>query len=211
MGVVQSVNVGQARPIPGMKALTGIFKEPVRGPVSITRNGIAEDAICDRRHHGGVDQAIYVYFAEDYQFWAGELGALPAPGTFGENLTLSGADSAGTAIGDRMLIGDLVLEVTYHRTPCMTFAAKMGDPMFIRRFHRAGRPGAYCRVITPASIEAGMPVTYVPYEGERITVRELMALDGVRELDPEFMRRALTTPLREKTRFKYEDLLARLF
>lgn len=210
MGVVQSVNVGQARPIPGMKALTGIFKEPVLGSVSITRNGIAEDAICDRRHHGGVDQAIYVYFAEDYLFWAGELGALPAPGTFGENLTLSGAESAGTAIGDRMLIGDLVLEVTYHRTPCMTFAAKMGDPMFIRRFHRAGRPGAYCRVITPASIEAGMPVTYVPYKGERITVRELMALDGVRELDPQFMRRALTTPLREKTRFKYEDLLARL-
>jgi MOSC domain-containing protein YiiM len=211
LGTLQSINVGQARPIPGMKALTGIFKEPVMGSVSITRNGIAEDAICDRRHHGGVDQAIYVYFAEDYQFWSDELGAAQAPGTFGENLTLSGAESASTAIGDRIIIGDLVLEVTYHRTPCMTFAAKMGDPGFVRRFHRAGRPGAYCRVIAPASIEAGLPVTYRRYEGERITVRELMALDGVRELDPAFMRRAVTTPLRDKTRFKYEDLLARLF
>jgi MOSC domain-containing protein YiiM len=211
LSTLQSINVGQARPIPGMKALTGIFKEPISGPVSITRNGIADDAICNRAVHGGVDQAIYVYFATDYQFWAGELGALPPPGTFGENLTLSGADSASTAIGDRILIGDLVLEVTYHRTPCMTFAAKMGDPGFVRRFHRAGRPGAYCRVIAPASIEAGMPVTYQPFQGERITVRELMALDGVRELDPAFMRRALTTPLRDKTRFKYEDLLARLF
>ena len=211
MGLVQSVNVGRARPIPGMKALTGIFKEPVSGPVSVTRNGIADDAICNRSVHGGVDQAIYVYFAEDYQFWAGELGALPAPGTFGENLTLSGADSASTAIGDRMVIGDLGLEVTYHRTPCMTFAAKMGDPGFGRRFHRAGRPGAYCRVLTPASIKARMEVAYVPYEGERITVSELMALDGVREIDPQFMRRALTTPLRDKTRFKYEDRLARLF
>jgi MOSC domain-containing protein YiiM len=211
LGTLQSINVGQARPIPGMKALTGIFKESVRGPVSITRNGIAQDAICDRRHHGGVDQAIYVYFAEDYQFWSDALGAAQAPGTFGENLTLSGTDSASTAIGDRIIIGDLVLEVTYHRTPCMTFAAKMGDPGFVRRFHRAGRPGAYCRVIAPASIEAGLPVTYRRYAGERITVRELMALDGVRELDPAFMRRALTTPLRDKTRFKYEDLLARLF
>ena len=211
VGTLQSINVGHARPIPGMKAPTGIFKEPVQGPVAIARNGIAQDAICNRSVHGGVDQAIYVYFAEDYQFWAGELGALPAPGTFGENLTLSGADSANIAIGDRILMGDLVLEVTYHRTPCMTFALKMGDPSFIRRFHRAGRPGAYCRVITPASIEAGMAVTYLPFSGERITVRDLMALDGVRELDPAFMRRALTTPLREKTRFKYEDLLARLF
>lgn len=211
MGVLQSINIGQARPIPGMKALTGIFKEPASGLVDITRNGIAQDAICDRRHHGGVDQAIYVYFAEDYQFWTDELGAAQAPGTFGENLTLSGADSASTAIGDRIIIGDLVLEVTYHRTPCMTFAARMGDRGFVQRFHRAGRPGAYCRVVTPASIEPGMSVTYQPYEGERITVRELMALDGVRTLDPAFMRRALTTPLREKTRFKYQDLLARLF
>lgn len=211
MGRLESINVGRARPIPGMKALTGIFKEPVEGPVAITRQGIAEDAICDRRHHGGVDQAIYVYFTEDYDFWQGELGSAQAPGMFGENLTLSGADSAGTAVGDRVLIGDLVLEVTYHRTPCMTLGARMGDPGFVRRFARAGRPGAYCRVITPAIIEAGMEASYVPYVGERITMRELMALDDVRQLDPQFMRRALTTPLRDKTRFKYQDMLARLF
>jgi len=39
----------------------------------------------------------------------------------------------------------------------------------------------------------------------------LMALDGVKMLDPAFMRRALTTPIRDKTRFKYEDKLATLF
>ena len=211
MGEVLSINIGKARPIPGMKALTGIFKEPAIGPVGITKQGIAEDAICDRRHHGGADQAIYLYFADDYAFWNEALGAVQAPGTFGENLTLSGADSAGTAIGDRLLIGDLVLEVSYHRTPCITLAARMSDPGFVRRFHRAGRPGAYCRVITPATIEAGMAVEYIPYAGERISVTELMALDGVRNLDPAFMRRALTTPLRDKTRFTYEDRLARLF
>ena len=211
MGMVHSINIGKAQPIPGMKAKTGIFKQPAQGPVAITKNGITDDAICDRRHHGGVDQAIYVYFCDDYAFWSRELGAEQVPGTFGENLTLSGQDSAGTAIGDRLHIGDVVLEVTYHRTPCMTLAARMGDPGFLKRFHRAGRPGAYCRVIVPGSIEAGMAMDYVPYVGERITVSELMALDGVRTLDPAFMRRALTTPLRDKTRFKYEDRLASLF
>jgi MOSC domain-containing protein YiiM len=211
MMVLDSINVGQARPIPGMKALTGIFKEPVAGPVAVTRQGIAADVICDRRHHGGVDQAIYLYFTDDYAFWQRELGSTLAAGTFGENLTLSGAESAGLAVGDRMLIGDLVLEITYHRTPCMTLAARMGDRGFVKRFHHAGRPGAYCRVIEPASIEAGMDVSLLPFAGERVTMGELMALDGVRDLDPAFMQRALTTPIRDKTRFKYEDLLARLF
>jgi MOSC domain-containing protein YiiM len=87
----------------------------------------------------------------------------------------------------------------------------MGDPMWVKKFHRAGRPGAYCRVLTPGTVEPGVAVAVTPFAGERVTVSELMALDGTREIDPAFMRRALTTPIREKTRFKFEDNLARLF
>lgn len=211
MAHLVSVNVGEARHIPGFGPLTGICKEPVSGPVGIGILGIANDAIVDRRHHGGSDQAIYIYFEEDYQFWAGQLDNLPTPGLFGENLTIAGATSAETCIGDRFILGDCVLEVTYHRTPCMTFAARMGDPLWVRRFHRANRPGAYCRVLSPGPVEAGMAVTIMPYEGERISVSELMAFDGNKDIPHDFMRRAVTTPIREKTRFKYETRLASLF
>lgn len=210
MGKLLSVNVGTAQHIPGYSPLTGILKSPVAG-AEIERLGIASDAICDRQHHGGADQAIYVYFADDYQFWADELGRHIEPGTFGENLTMSGIDGRNVAIGDRFAMGPVLLEVTWHRTPCMTFAARMGDPRWVKRFHRANRPGAYCRVLTSGAVEAGADVAYTPYAGERVTVSELMALDGVREIDPAFMRRALTTPIREKTRFKYETRLADLF
>ena len=44
-----------------------------------------------------------------------------------------------------------------------------------------------------------------------MTVSDLMALDGVKDIDPTFMRRVLATPIREKTRFKYETRLADLF
>ena len=210
MGQLLSVNIGAAQHIAGYKPLTGIGKQSVAS-AEITRLGMAGDAICDSKHHGGADQAIYVYFADDYQWWANDLGRRIEPGTFGENLTISGVEGRAVVIGDRFAIGSVLLEVTYHRTPCMTFAARMGDPGWVRRFHRANRPGAYCRVLTPGTIEAGTDIAYTPYAGERVTVSELMALDGVRDIDPAFMRRALTTPIRDKTRFKYETRLADLF
>lgn len=206
-----SVNIGKPQPIPGFKAPTGIFKQPVLGPVAITPLEVAGDAIIDRRHHGGRDQAVYLYFADDYDWWSGQLGQIIAPGTFGENLTIGGVAGQAVAIGGRFTLGDVVLEVTYHRTPCMTLAARMGDKGFVKRFARALRPGAYCRVITPGMVEAGMAVIYTPFAGERVTVTELMALDGVRDLDPAFMRRALATPIRDKTRVKYEERLNQLF
>lgn len=210
MASLLSVNVGAPRNIPGTGTLTGIYKEPVSGPVAITRDGIPGDVIADRRHHGGVDQAIYVYFQDDYAFWA-DQGVKTFPGLFGENVTIEGPDSASACIGDRFAIGDCVLEVSYHRTPCMTFSAKMGDPRWLKRFHKARRPGAYCRVLQPGSVAAGMAVIAMPFAGERISVAELMGFDGVADIPRDFMSRALTTPIRDKTRFKYENRLASLF
>ena len=210
MSGLVSINIGTARHIPGYKPLTGIIKEPVAS-AEIARLGMVGDAVCDRKVHGGANQAIYAYFADDYAWWANALNRSIEPGTFGENLTISGVEGRAIAIGDRFALDSVLLEVTYHRTPCMTFAAVMGDPGWVRRFHRANRPGAYCRVLTPGKVEAGMNVAYTPFAGERVTVSELMALDGIRELDPTFMRRALATPIRDKTRFKYEEKLATLF
>jgi MOSC domain-containing protein YiiM len=211
MAILLSVNRGKPEPIPAKSAVTGIFKRPVEGPVEIDAQGLKDDAIIDRRHHGGVDQAVYLYFGDDYEWWSGELGETIAPGTFGENLTIGGVAGRQVSVGDRFTIGSVVLEVTSHRTPCMVFAARMGDPGWVRRFHRAGRPGAYCRVIEPGSVEAGKPVKYQLFEGERTSVAELMAQDGVREIDPEFMRRALTAPVHYKMRADYQNRLARLF
>jgi len=211
MAILASINIGQPQPIPGKSANTGIYKHPVDGDVEITREGLAGDAVLDRRHHGGKDQAVYVYFKDDYDWWSGELEARIAPGVFGENLTIGGVEGRLVAIGDRFIIDEVVLEVTSHRTPCMVFAARMGDPKFVRRFHQAGRPGAYCRVIRPGAVHAGEPVRHELFAGDRITVAEMMALDGVRDIDPDFMRRALKAPVHYKIREDFQDRLARLF
>ena len=170
-----SINIGTARTLDNAKssAKTGIYKLPVAGPVQITAAGLPGDAIISTRHHGGPDQAVYVYGGADYAWWSAELGRALAPGTFGENLTISDLESAPLAIGDRLHIGDVILEVTAPRIPCGTFEQRMGIPGFAERFRAAERPGAYCRVLREGEIQAGDPVTLAPYAGEPVTVAEV--------------------------------------
>lgn len=205
-----SINIGAARAVDPSRPheLTGIYKEPVTGPVQVTRGGLPGDAIISARHHGGPDQALYVYGGADYDWWAAELGREIAPGTFGENLTISGLASASLAIGDRLHIGDLqnaggvILEVTAPRIPCDTFARRMGDPVFIARFRIAERPGAYCRVIREGTIRAGDPVALEAYAGDRVTTAEVFG--DYYEADhplPEIYR-FLAAPLAERVREK---------
>lgn len=136
-----SVNVGEKRTIRKAKASgeTGIYKVPAREPVRVTRDGLAGDEISDKVNHGGPDQAVYVYGVPDYEWWSYELGREFAPGTFGENLTISGLESARFSIGDRLRVGSVVLEVTAPRIPCVTLAARMGSP---RSSSASGRPSA---------------------------------------------------------------------
>jgi len=206
MPTLLSVNVGSPQVLPGSATPTGIVKLPRTGPVLIDEMGVLGDAVLDKVHHGGRDQAVYIYLQSDYDWWADSVGPL-APGTFGENLTIGDLSGENLAIGDRLQIGDVLLEVTYHRTPCATLGRKMGDPRWVRRFAKALRPGAYTRVLAGGTVEAGMAVAYTPFPGERVTVSELMATDGMRERPRELMERVLRTPIRDKTRLKYEPLL----
>ena len=206
MPTLLSVNIGSPQLLPGSATPTGIVKLPRTGPVLIDDMGVLGDAVLDKKHHGGRDQAVYIYLQSDYDWWADSVGPLP-PGTFGENLTIGDLSGDTLAIGDRFAIGDVLLEVTYHRTPCATLGRKMGDPRWVKRFAKALRPGAYMRVLAPGTVEVGTEVAYIPFDGERVTVTELMATDGMRERPPELMRRVLRTPIRAKTREKYQPLL----
>lgn len=100
-----SVNVGQptALQVGQHTTVTGIHKHPVPGRVRVTAQGLDGDHVLNRKHHGGPDQAVYVYTREDYDHWSEALGWTLEPGTFGENLLISGLESAGVRIGERFL------------------------------------------------------------------------------------------------------------
>jgi MOSC domain-containing protein YiiM len=204
---IESVNIGKERPLENGR--TGIFKGPVQGAARINALGVEGDCVSDKRHHGGPDQAVYVYFADDYASWAKMLGHNLAPGTFGDNLTISGLASADIAIGDRLDAGDVVLEVTAPRIPCNTLAARMGDPGFVKAFRDAERPGAYCRVIKAGTLAAGARVTHQPFGGERIGIVAMFRDWFVRrKLNASRLREVLAAPIAARARADWEQLLA---
>jgi MOSC domain-containing protein YiiM len=204
-----SINIGQERAIDNDKPFgkTGIFKRPVSGPVRITSLGIPEDVVMDKKHHGGPDQAVYVYGSTDYDYWSKELGRQVLPGTFGENLTIEGLESARISIGDRLHIGELTLQVTSPRIPCKTLAVVMGDPDFIKRFREAARPGIYCRVLQEGQVQAGDPVRLEPFEAATVTNLE-MFLDYYQHDSTEAeIQRYLAAPISVRSRIDKEKQL----
>lgn len=210
MARIESVSRGREQLIAGHPEVgrTGILKEGVDGPVRIGPAGLAGDHVHDKKHHGGSDQAVYIYFSEDYDWWSEELGFPVPPGTFGDNLTISGLDPAGIAVGDRFVIGDVVLEVTAPRIPCATLAARMDDPTFVKTYRRAERPGAYCRVIAEGEVAAEMPVSHIPFVGERLTLLDLFrAWFERKQLPPARVRRMLQAPVAIRVREDLSEVL----
>ncbi|MBX5185920.1 MOSC domain-containing protein [Rhizobium sp. NZLR5] len=191
--------IGNPERLAGKSYKTGIFKHAVNGAVMIDAEGLVGDAICNRKHHGGVDQAVYLEGSVCLDWWARELGHPINLGTFGENLVIEGLDNRQVAVGDRFMTGELVLEVTSCRIPCATFAARMNDPKFVKRYTQAGRPGIYCRVIANGIVEAGLPVAYAPFSGARVTMPEMMETFG-RQLSVEDRQRYLSAPIHYKLR-----------
>ncbi|MET8951581.1 MOSC domain-containing protein [Streptomyces sp. NPDC004393] len=177
-----SVNLGRPRSVDytdQAEGLTGIDKQPVDGPVRVSApgpkgtgaSGVAGDAVCDLRFHGGDEQAVYAFAREDLDAWEQELGRRLPNGSFGENLTTEGLDVSDARIGERWRIGpEVVLEVTSGRIPCRTFQEHLGERGWVRRFTRQGAPGAYLRVITPGELQVGDPVEIVHRPGHDITV-----------------------------------------
>ncbi|MFD9023765.1 MOSC domain-containing protein [Streptomyces parvulus] len=195
-----SVNLGRAKSVPYTdhpEGVTGIDKRPADGPVRVAApgakgvgaSGLAGDAVCDTRHHGGDDQAVYAVAREDLDAWERELGRPLADGFFGENLTTTGLDVSGALIGERWRVGpDLLLEVTSGRIPCRTFQGHMGEERWMRRFIEKAAPGAYFRVVEPGEIRAGDAVRIVHRPEHDVTVAlQFRAVTTQRELLPRLL------------------------
>lgn len=169
------------RPDSGTAGVTAIDKRPLEAAVRVGPYGVRTDLQANRKHHGGLDKALYAYAQEDAEYWERELGRDVPPGFFGENLRTVGIDVNAARIGEIWRIGEVVrVEVTMPRTPCQTFARWMGGAEqrgWVKRFFEAQRPGPYLRVRKSGLIQAGdeILVEHRPLEAPTI-------LDGYRLL-----------------------------
>jgi MOSC domain-containing protein YiiM len=182
-----SINVGTPRTIhwKGLDVTTGIFKDPVEGPVMLRRLNIDGDRQADLENHGGRSKAIYAYPAEHYNFWRKELTGTDLPwGAFGENFTVEGLREEEACIGDHFSFGQATLMVTQPRIPCYKLALRLGRDDIVRRFLESNRSGVYFSVLGEGFVATGDPVVHIKQHQDCISVREINRAfaDGTRNI-----------------------------
>ena len=149
---ILSTNIGKPVTIEwrGQQIETGIYKYPVEQPIRLEKEDVADDHVIDRRYHGGVDKACYLYSADHYSFWQSKFPALELQwGMFGETLTVSGLNESAIRIGDYFSVGSAIVQVSQPRQPCFKLGIRFGDQSVVSDLWSLPFPGVYVRVIIP--------------------------------------------------------------
>jgi len=189
-----SINVGLPREIVwrDTTVTTGIFKQPVEGPVMVRTLNLDGDRQADLSVHGGVEKAIYAYPGEHYGYWRGELENTELPwGMFGENFTVEGLHEDSVYIGDRYGIGDVEVAVTQPRLPCYKLGARFGRADFVKRFLASRRTGFYFSVRKEGLAQAGDAIQLLDRPQTRISVSDITRVYAFEKDDLDTIREAL--------------------
>src|ERR671932_2024091 len=179
MAALLSVNVGMPKDVPwqGRTVFTGVFKDPVAGPLLVRKLNIDGDGQGDVAGHGGEQRAVFVYQIDSYRYWERELGRNDfVYGQFGENFTVDGLGDDEVCIGDRYRIGTATFEVTQPRVTCYRVGIRMNDPRIPALLVSHHRPGFYFRVLEEGDVQAGDEIIKLASGPERMPVAEVDAL-----------------------------------
>ena len=191
---ILSVSVGLPREVTWQNKFvtTGIFKEPIEGPVMLRTLNLDGDGQADLTVHGGVSKAVYAYPSEHYAFWRAEFPAMDLPwGMFGENLTTEGLLEDAVYIGDRFRVGQTELMVTEPRMPCYKLGIKFGRTDIIKRFLASRRSGFYFAVMREGMVSAGDALELIGREQQDISVADITRLYAFEKDDVKALRRAI--------------------
>ena len=140
---------------------TAIYKSPITGAVEVTKNGVVSDEHAYEPHRSP-DKALLHYCTSHYDVWAKEIPASAEhfkPGAFGENLFNEEVNEMNVCIGDRITIGDILVEVSEPRAPCYKLNHRFEVKDMAKRVQTLLRTGWLYRIIEPGTIGAGDLVT----------------------------------------------------
>ena len=191
-----SLNVARPRlaVYKGATINSGIFKEPVTGPVQLSTLNLEGDRQADLSVHGGPHKAVYAYPSKHYAYWQNELHGVNLPwGMFGENFTTSGLSENELHVGDRFQIGSATVMVRQPRVPCYKLAAKFQRDDILERFLRSGRSGFYFSVEQEGLVASGDLFTVLSQDRLGITIAEMNRLFVSEKYNRELLQKALDT------------------
>jgi MOSC domain-containing protein YiiM/GNAT superfamily N-acetyltransferase len=137
----------------------GVPKLPV--PIArVTQAGVEGDRQRELTVHGGPHRAVSLLGLEAIERVAAEGNPI-APGTTGENLTVTGFDVSLLPLGTRLHVGsDLVLELSGRADPCRTIRGSFQGGRF-GRLGAASHPAdsrMYARVVVEGTVRPDDPI-----------------------------------------------------
>jgi MOSC domain-containing protein YiiM len=194
---IVSTNIGESVTIEwlGQQVQTGIFKFKVDTPISLGFEDVGGDHVLDRRYHGGIDKACYLYSAAHYPFWQNKYPNLDWNwGMFGENLTITEMDESTIRIGDKFKIGEALVQVSQPRQPCFKLGLRFGDQSVVGEFWNSPFPGVYMRVLQSGNVKKGDKLILTDTNKDSLSVREVFSIFSQNRSNTELIRKAMNEP-----------------
>ena len=148
-GTVASINVSSG----------GVPKRS-RQSAFLSTTGVEGDSQRNLRYHGGPDRAVCLYSLELIEALRAE-GHPIAPGTIGENVTISGVPWTPMQPGTRIEVGEVLLGLTSFAHPCRNIVESFsgGDILRVSQKRHPGWSRVYARVLHEGRIAVGDRVT----------------------------------------------------
>lgn len=203
-----STNIGKPTPINwnGQQTTTGIFKYPVNESLLLEDESVAGDTISDRRVHGGIFKACYLFSADHYPYWKEKYPELEWNwGMFGENLTIEGLDESKMRIGNVYKIGGALVQVTQPREPCFKLGIRFETQEILKQFIDHGFPGTYVRILEVGEVKTGDTLELVKESESTLTVQQFYNLLFSRTKDVDLLKLAVANealPASKRERLK---------
>jgi MOSC domain-containing protein YiiM len=129
---------------------TPIHREPRESVMLVEGKGVEGDKKFGKSH----GRQVNLLSERSYKWFERNFGReLSLPGGFGENIVVSGElDLAWLDLGQRINIGDAVVEVVTPRAPCASFTETVDG---VKVSHFVGHVGWMCAVVKSGEVKVG--------------------------------------------------------
>ncbi|MFK5878340.1 MAG: MOSC domain-containing protein [Flavobacteriaceae bacterium] len=171
-----STNIGERKTVTWKNKTveTGIYKYTTKAPIFLGEEDVVNDAVVDRKYHGGIDQAVYAYSFKHYDYFKNLYPDLEFEfGMFGENLTFDDLNEKEITVGSTYKIGECILEVTKPRQPCSKLGIKFGTQNIVRQFWNTTFSGIYFKVLKIGFVKAGDELELIQKQKNTPTIAEV--------------------------------------
>lgn len=176
----------------GQKVKTGIYKTPTNKPIYLGKEAVKDDEVSDRKVHGGVFKACYLFSENHYPYWKKHYPNLDWNyGMFGENLTVKNLDETNIFIGDIYKVGDALVQITQPREPCFKFGVKFGTQQVLKQFINHGLSGTYVRVLKEGFVKNGDTFKRIEQAKHSLTTAQLFKLLYAKEKNQTLLKLAI--------------------